>query len=104
MSPSFCLPPFLHHISGVFFGGSKKEMAWINAFSVVASVTNAKPFWNGSVIKLPNEAVKEHFFPLKSLNLKVASCVCLMRDRNMASLFCRDPDYRSFIYSFHGRR
>lgn len=38
--------PLLHHIGGIVLRGSKKQVAGIDAFAIVAPMANDKPLWN----------------------------------------------------------
>ncbi len=50
-------PPFLHHISGVVFSGSKKQMVWVNATRIIASMTDALIRCNRPEMNHPGNAM-----------------------------------------------
>lgn len=44
------MPALFHHIQIVVASRAEKQMLWIDAISLIASVTNVKTFWNWSHI------------------------------------------------------
>ena len=50
------------HIGHVVSGIPKEEVLGVGASSVVAPMTNVFPFWDGTVIKFPHQAMDTHGF------------------------------------------
>lgn len=73
LTPAFILATLLNHIFHIIFIRSKKEMAWLNAQSIIAFMTNKHPQGDGAIVQHPRYPVGPYDFFIKK-NVAIARC------------------------------